>query len=136
MIAQKTQKYLTHFNQADSDDENMEQEIDDNIDQLSAVTGRLNMLARATGQEVDHQNKILQRVSEKVSLFTFHPICDSACESCMPTGCSRVTRLISGLQPIRLDWTAFARTGTCAGALAIKVCRRIIRRIDYGVGGL
>ena len=57
------------FVQADSDDENMENEIDDNIDQLSAITGRLNMLARATGEEVDHQNKALQRVSEKVSLL-------------------------------------------------------------------
>lgn len=43
--------------EADSDDERMENEIDDNLDKLEAVTGRLNALARATGTEVDAQNK-------------------------------------------------------------------------------
>ena len=54
--------------EADSEDEEMENEIDSNLDALQGVTSRLNALARATGEEVDLQNKHLDRISEKVSL--------------------------------------------------------------------
>ncbi|MCJ1338760.1 Protein transport protein S9 plasma membrane t-SNARE [Bachmanniomyces sp. S44760] len=57
--------------EADSDDEEMENEIDSNLDALGGATGRLNALARATGQEVDLQNKHLDRISEKVSADFF-----------------------------------------------------------------
>lgn len=52
--------------EADSEDDEMEDEIDTNLDALSGAAGRLNALARATGQEVDEQNRMLDRVSEKV----------------------------------------------------------------------
>ena len=52
--------------EADSEDEQMEDEIDSNLDALSGAAGRLNALARATGQEVDQQNALLGRIGEKV----------------------------------------------------------------------
>ena len=55
--------------EADSEDEEMENEIDSNLDALSGATGRLNALARATGQEVDEQNRHLDRIADKVSLL-------------------------------------------------------------------
>jgi hypothetical protein len=51
--------------EADSEDEEMENEIDANLDALSGAAGRLNLLARATGQEVDEQNKHIDRIREK-----------------------------------------------------------------------
>ena len=52
--------------EADSEDEQMEDEIDSNLDALSGAAGRLNALARATGQEVDQQNKHLDGIAVKV----------------------------------------------------------------------
>ena len=52
--------------EADSEDEDMENEIDANIDALSGAAGRLNMLAQATGKELDEQNKHLERINQKV----------------------------------------------------------------------
>jgi hypothetical protein len=52
--------------EADSEDEGMENEIDSNLDALSGAAGRLNLLARATGEEVEAQNKLLDRVTDKV----------------------------------------------------------------------
>ena len=52
--------------EADSEDEEMENEIDSNLDALGGAAGRLNALARATGKEVDAQNKTLEVVIEKV----------------------------------------------------------------------
>ncbi|KAL3424787.1 plasma membrane snare protein [Phlyctema vagabunda] len=43
--------------EADSEDEDMENELDSNLDALGGAAGRLNALARATGREVDEQNK-------------------------------------------------------------------------------
>jgi hypothetical protein len=42
--------------EADSEDEEMENEIDANLDALSGAASRLNAIARATGKEVDEQN--------------------------------------------------------------------------------
>ena len=64
--------------EADSEDEQMEDEIDSNLDALSGAAGRLNALARATGQEVDLQNRHLDRIAEKVLAI---PACCSL-ESC------------------------------------------------------
>lgn len=50
----------------DSEDDEMENELDSNIDALSGAAGRLNMLARATGKEVEEQNKHLERITGKV----------------------------------------------------------------------
>jgi hypothetical protein len=61
--------------EADSEDEEMENEIDSNLDALSGAAGRLNLLARATGEEVESQNKLLDRVTDKVrSQFMRHII--------------------------------------------------------------
>lgn len=52
--------------EADSEDDEMENEIDSNLDALSGAAGRLNLLARATGKEVDEQNKHIERIIQTV----------------------------------------------------------------------
>ena len=52
--------------EADSEDDEMENEIDSNLDALSGAAARLNGLARATGKEVEEQNKHLDRIAGKV----------------------------------------------------------------------
>ena len=54
--------------EADEEDDEMENEIDANIDALSGAASRLNGLAKATGQELDEQNRHLRRLNEKVYL--------------------------------------------------------------------
>lgn len=62
--------------EADSEDEAMEDEIEQNLDLLSGAASRLNGLARATGRELDEQNRHLERIMGKVSV----PACfSSAC---------------------------------------------------------
>lgn len=56
--------------EADSEDDEMENEIDSNLDALGHAAGRLNLLARATGEEVDRQNEHIARISQKVSPLT------------------------------------------------------------------
>lgn len=51
--------------EADSEDEEMENEIDNNLDLLGGAASRLNQLARATGQEVDVQNGHIDRIIQK-----------------------------------------------------------------------
>ncbi|PSS23021.1 hypothetical protein M430DRAFT_16958 [Amorphotheca resinae ATCC 22711] len=51
--------------EADSEDDEMENEIDHNLDALGHAAGRLNALARATGREVDEQNKHIDKIIEK-----------------------------------------------------------------------
>jgi hypothetical protein len=51
--------------EADSEDEELENEIDNNLDALAGAAGRLNLLARVTGQEVDEQNKHIDRIIQK-----------------------------------------------------------------------
>ena len=53
--------------EADSEDDEMENEIDSNLDALGHAAGRLNALARATGREVDDQNTHIDRIIQKVS---------------------------------------------------------------------
>lgn len=55
--------------EADSEDDEMENEIDSNLDALGHAAGRLNALARATGKEVDEQNKHIDRIIKKVGIF-------------------------------------------------------------------
>lgn len=52
--------------EADSEDDEMENEIDSNLDALSGAAARLNGLARATGKEVEEQNRHLDRIAGKV----------------------------------------------------------------------
>jgi len=51
--------------EADSEDDEMENEIDSNLDALGHAAGRLNALARATGKEVDEQNKHIDVIIQK-----------------------------------------------------------------------
>ncbi|KAI9753643.1 MAG: hypothetical protein M4579_005052 [Chaenotheca gracillima] len=51
--------------EADSEDDEMENEIDRNLDALSGAAGTLNSLARATGREVDEQNVLIGKVTKK-----------------------------------------------------------------------
>lgn len=57
--------------EADSEDDAMENEIDRNLDDLTGAAKRLNLLARATGEEVEQQNQLIQNIAEKVS-FMMH----------------------------------------------------------------
>lgn len=56
----------------DSDDEAMEEEIDKNLDQISEATGRLNLLAKAQGAEIEQQNRLLEGLAKKVRSVTFY----------------------------------------------------------------
>jgi protein transport protein SEC9 len=53
--------------EADSEDDAMEDEIDRNLDELSGAAKRLNLLARATGEEVEAQNTLITTIAEKAS---------------------------------------------------------------------
>lgn len=55
--------------EADSEDEVMEDEIEQNLDLLGGAAGRLNGLAKATGRELDEQNRHLERITGKVSII-------------------------------------------------------------------
>lgn len=50
----------------DSEDDGMEDEIETNLDALNGAAGRLNALAKATGQEIEEQNKQLDVIAGKV----------------------------------------------------------------------
>jgi len=56
--------------EADSEDDEMENEIDSNLDALGGAAARLNGLARATNKEVEEQNRHLERINNKVCSFT------------------------------------------------------------------
>jgi hypothetical protein len=57
--------------EADSEDEAMEDEIDNNLNLLSGAASRLNGLAKATGKELEEQNRHLDRITGKVRIFIF-----------------------------------------------------------------
>ncbi|PGH01955.1 hypothetical protein AJ80_08937 [Polytolypa hystricis UAMH7299] len=51
--------------EADSEDDEMENEIESNLTALHGAAGRLNALARATGREIEEQNSHLDRIAGK-----------------------------------------------------------------------
>lgn len=53
------------FEASNSDDE-LEQELDDNLDEIAAISGRLKVLATTAGREIDAQNKHLDKIGTKV----------------------------------------------------------------------
>ncbi|BGP36387.1 Protein transport protein S9 plasma membrane t-SNARE [Rhodotorula kratochvilovae] len=55
--------------EATASDDEVEDEIDTNLDELSGVAGRLKMLGVTMGQEVDSQNKKLGKISGKVDVL-------------------------------------------------------------------
>lgn len=50
----------------------MENEIDANLDALSGAAKRLHLLAKATGDEVDRQNPMIDGITAKVTRFLPH----------------------------------------------------------------
>lgn len=60
----KAQRSRYQFESTGSDDE-LEDEIDDNLDEISEVTKRLNTLGKAMGAELDAQNKRLDVIAGK-----------------------------------------------------------------------
>ncbi|WFD33174.1 Protein transport protein S9 plasma membrane t-SNARE [Malassezia sp. CBS 17886] len=63
-IKEERERY--QFEATHSDNE-IEDEIDANLDDVSSLSARMNVLSRAMGQEVDEQNNRLQRVGDKTS---------------------------------------------------------------------
>ena len=61
--------------EADSEDEEMENEIDSNLDALGGAASRLHTLAQATGKEVDAQNGIIDTIIKKVCAVLISFIC-------------------------------------------------------------
>lgn len=81
--------------EADSDDDRMEDEIEENLDALGQVTGRLNLLARAQGDEVQQQNQLLERLGKKVRI---HADCGN--QSCIDmSSAERPSRRSAGHEP-------------------------------------
>ncbi|KAK0567497.1 Protein transport protein S9 plasma membrane t-SNARE [Tilletia horrida] len=64
--ARMAQRARYQFEASASDDE-IEDELDANLDEISAITNRLNKMGRAMGQELDDQNKRLNRMTDKAS---------------------------------------------------------------------
>lgn len=92
--------------EADSEDEEMENEIDTNLDLLGGAAGRLNALARATGKEVDEQNRHLDRISEKVSVQFW--ISDCLHVDMLTRTFSRATKLIWVSRRTVRSWLALS----------------------------
>jgi len=53
--------------EASASDEEIEDELDANLDEISAITGRLNKMGRTMGQEIDEQNTRIRRMTDKAS---------------------------------------------------------------------
>ena len=66
LVDPKAQRERYQFEATESDDE-LEDELDGNLDEIAALSARMNILGRAMGQEVDAQNKRLQRVGDKTT---------------------------------------------------------------------
>ena len=62
--ARKEQRKRFQFDATASDDE-MEDEIDDNLNEISDMTKRLKALGSTMGQELDRQNERIGRITEK-----------------------------------------------------------------------
>lgn len=75
--------------EADSEDEELEDEIDGNLNLISDATGRLHNIALAQGKEIEDQNKLLEKLGGKVctalplSSYHSHPT-ERSCRR--PTG--------------------------------------------------
>ena len=79
--------------EADSDDDEMENEIEGNLDLLHGAAGRLGQLGRAMGKEVDEQNRHIDRITGKVSRFVALLLAAFGAE---------LAKLIDGYRRIRL----------------------------------
>jgi hypothetical protein len=108
--------------EADSEDEAMEDEIEQNLDLLSGAAGRLNGLARATGRELDEQNRHLERIMGKVSV----PACFSSTCGLTDLATERFRRRSDCYEPGQ------------AGPYSLRLCSStfIFSRADAPVGRL
>lgn len=68
--ARKEQRKRYQFEATGSDDE-LEDELDGNLDEISDMTKRLKALGTAMGQELDQQNDRLVRINEKTTRLTY-----------------------------------------------------------------
>lgn len=59
--------------EADASDDEKEDEIDDNLNEIGQIAGRLKDLAVTTGKELDRQNKQIGKIAQKVWLFLMFP---------------------------------------------------------------
>lgn len=66
LAARKEQRKRYQFEAAASDDE-LEDEVDGNLDEISNVTKSLKALGMAMGQELDVQNKRLDNIADKAT---------------------------------------------------------------------
>jgi protein transport protein SEC9 len=64
LALRKEQRQRYQFEATGSDDE-IENELDDNLDEISDVAKRLKALGTAMGQELDNQNNRIERIEEK-----------------------------------------------------------------------
>lgn len=55
--------------EADSDDDRVEDEIDQNIELLSGAASRMNMISKALGEEIESQNKVIEGIGEQVRIL-------------------------------------------------------------------
>jgi len=67
----KEQRKRYQFEATGSDDE-MEDELDNNLDEISDVAKRLKMLGTAMGQELDQQNERIDRLGNKAGALDQH----------------------------------------------------------------
>lgn len=69
--ARRTKKDYGKFNLDDEEGaDELEDQIDDGITELEGQVAMMNMVGRALGKEVDSQNKQIDRIMNKVSIFT------------------------------------------------------------------
>lgn len=133
--------------EADSDDDNMENELDNNLKDLATATSRLNLVARATGEEIEAQNRLIQNIAEKVSLprKTFGSSADPAPERPLRrpiTLSNRKTqenRLTMRLRPRNCSFRAYGLWEMMMFSLPLTSHTRITLAvafgwISYGVG--
>jgi hypothetical protein len=122
--------------EADSEDEEMENEIDSNLDALGGAAGRLHMLAKATNQELDAQNRHLDRIGQKVSGTG-----GGGGSGGWLTRACRVTRSTSGSRRTRRSWIGFGRVvrvgsgGRWGGEARRRARRGLGLLCMYGVFG-
>jgi len=65
------QRKRFQFEETPSDNE-LEDELDDNLDEISNITKRLQTLGTAMGQELDQQNSRIDRISQKTDRLDSH----------------------------------------------------------------
>lgn len=95
--------------EADSEDDEMENEIEGNLDLLHGAAGRLGQLGRAMGREVDEQNKHIDRITGKVSRFVDSFVAVGNGRVRLIRECRRIRSMTRLLSTVR-GWTVSSRS--------------------------